>query len=94
MAPDSYPLPNMLDFAARVAGCTVFNKIDLRKGYYGILMHPGDIEKTVLTWLFEFVTSLGVCNAGNTFQWMMDRVLAGLDFAFVYLNGITFASCW
>jgi len=32
--PDTYPLPNMLDFSARVAGCKVFSKIDLRKGYY------------------------------------------------------------
>ncbi len=32
--PDVYPLPNMLDFAAKVAGCTVFSKIDLRKGYH------------------------------------------------------------
>jgi hypothetical protein len=30
--PDVYPLPNMLDFAAKAAGCTVFSKIDLRKG--------------------------------------------------------------
>ena len=32
--PDTYPLPNMLDFSARVAGCKVFSKIDLRKVYY------------------------------------------------------------
>jgi hypothetical protein len=31
---DTYPLPNMLDFSARVAGCSVFSKIDLRKGYH------------------------------------------------------------
>ncbi len=30
--PDVYPLPNMLDFTAKVAGCTVFSKTDLRKG--------------------------------------------------------------
>jgi hypothetical protein len=29
--PDVYPLPNMMDFAAKAAGCTVFSKIDLRK---------------------------------------------------------------
>jgi hypothetical protein len=31
--PDVYPLPKMLDFADRLSGCTVFSKIDLRKGY-------------------------------------------------------------
>jgi hypothetical protein len=30
---DSYPLPNMLDFVGKAAGCTIFSKIDLRKGY-------------------------------------------------------------
>jgi hypothetical protein len=34
--PDVYPLPNMLDFAAKAAGCTVFSKIELRKGYHQI----------------------------------------------------------
>ena len=29
--PDSYPLPNMMDFQAKVAGCRYFSKIDLRK---------------------------------------------------------------
>jgi hypothetical protein len=32
--PDTYPIPNMMDFVARAAGCTVFSKIDLKKGYY------------------------------------------------------------
>jgi hypothetical protein len=47
---DTYPLPNMLDFSARVPGCKVFSKIDLRKGYYQIPvpMHPADIRKTVI----------------------------------------------
>ncbi len=39
--PDSYPLSNMLDFSERIAGCSVFRKVDLWKGYHQILMHPG-----------------------------------------------------
>jgi hypothetical protein len=30
---DVYPVPNMLYIAAKAAACTVFSKIDLRKGY-------------------------------------------------------------
>jgi hypothetical protein len=41
--PDTYPLPNMMDFSSRVARCSIFTKIDLRKGYYRIPMHPADI---------------------------------------------------
>jgi hypothetical protein len=47
--PDVYPLPNMLDFAAKAAGCTVFSKIDLRKGYHQILVNPADVQKTSIT---------------------------------------------
>jgi len=34
----------------------------------------------------------GLRNAGQTFQWLMDQVLAGLDYAFVYLDDILIAS--
>ncbi len=33
IVPDSYPLPNMLDFSECIAGCSIFSKVDLRKGY-------------------------------------------------------------
>jgi hypothetical protein len=46
---DSYPLPNMLDFAGKAAGCTIFSKIDLGKGYHQIPVHPADIQKTAIT---------------------------------------------
>jgi hypothetical protein len=94
--PDTYPLPNMLDFSARVAGCKVFSKIDLRKGYYQIPMHPADIRKTAICrpfWLFDFCRMpFGLRNAGKTFQRMMDRILVGLSFIFCYLDNIIVAS--
>jgi hypothetical protein len=93
---DSYPLPNMLDFSERIAGCTIFSKVDLRKGYHQILMHPGDIEKTAIATpfgLYEFLRmTFGLRNAGNTFQRQMDRLLSGLDFVFVYLDDIIIGS--
>jgi hypothetical protein len=94
--PDTYPLPNMMDFSSRVAGCSIFTKIDLRKGYYQIPMHPAGILKTAIITpfgLFEFLRlTFGLRNAGSTFQRLMDRVLAGLAFAFVYLDDIIIAS--
>jgi cytoskeleton-associated protein 5 len=47
-APDVYPLHNMLDFAAKAAGCTVFSKVDLRKGYHQIPVNPADVPKTAI----------------------------------------------
>jgi hypothetical protein len=69
--PDAYPLTNMLDFVIRVTGCNIFSKIDLRKGYYQISMHPADIQKMAVTTpfgLFELRRlPFGLQNAGNTF---------------------------
>jgi hypothetical protein len=83
---DVYPLPNMLDFSDRLAGCRVFSKIDLRKGYWQILVRPEDVQKTAVITpfgLFEFLRMpFGLRNAGSSFQRMMDRVLAGLPFAY------------
>ncbi len=47
--PDVYPLPNMLDFALKMARCTVFSKINLRKGYHQIPVNPEDVQKTAIT---------------------------------------------
>jgi hypothetical protein len=94
--PDSYPLPNIMDFAVKMAGCSVFSKIDLRKGYHQIPVHPSDVPKTAITTpfgLFEYLRMpFSLRNAGNTFQRMMDRILAGLDFCFWYLDDVIVAS--
>ncbi len=93
---DVYPLPNMLDFADRLHGCTVFSKIDLRKGYWQIPVAAEDIKKTAISTpfgLFEFLRMpFGLRNAGSSFQRMMDRVLTGLPFAYCYLDDLRIAS--
>jgi hypothetical protein len=42
-ASDKYPAPNIQDLSARLHGCRGFSKLDLRKGYYQILMRPNHI---------------------------------------------------
>jgi hypothetical protein len=73
-----------------------FSEIDLRKGYFQIFMHPDDIPKTAIIapfGLFEFLRlPVDLRNAGSTFQRMMDQVLAGLPFIFVFLYDIIVAS--
>jgi hypothetical protein len=86
----------MLDYAERLAGSTVFSKVDLRKGYHQILMNEEDIQKTAITTpfsLFKFLRmTFGLRNAGNTFQGRMDRVLSSLNFIFAFLDDIIVAS--
>ena len=93
---DRYPVPHIQDFNANLDGCTVFSKIDLRKGYHQIPVAPDDIHKTAVITpfgLFEFLRMpFGLSNAGQTFQRLMDHILRGLPFTFVYVDDILVAS--
>ena len=59
-------------------------------------MFPDDIPKTAIITpfgLFEFFRMpFGLRNAGLHFQRLMDRILAGLPFIFVYLDDVLVAS--
>jgi hypothetical protein len=94
--PDTYPLPNIQDLSSRLHGCSIFSKLDLRKGYYQIPVQEGDIHKTAVITpfgLWEFLRMpFGLRNAGQSFQSFMDEVLSGLDFAFCYLDDILIGS--
>jgi hypothetical protein len=93
---DSYPLPNMLDFQGKAAGCTIFWKIDLRKGYHQIPVHPADIQKTAITTPFESFEYLrmpfGLMNDGPSFQRKVDRAVADLEAVFAYVDNMEVAS--
>jgi hypothetical protein len=93
---DKYPLSNMADLAARLDGCNLFSKLDLRKGYLQVPVAAEDIAKTAIIMpfgLFEFTRMpFGLRNTGMTFQRLLDSVLGNLPFAFVYLDDILVAS--
>ncbi len=91
-----YPLPSIQDFTANLAGCTVFSKIDLVKGYHQVPMAESDIPKTAICTpfgLFEYIfMPFGLKNAAQTFQRLMDKLFRHLPFMFVYLDDILMAS--
>jgi hypothetical protein len=68
-----------LDFAAKGAGCTIFSKTDLRKGYHQIPVNPADVQKTAIITpfgLFEYKKMpLGFRNAGASCQRDVDRAI-------------------
>ncbi|MBM3938326.1 MAG: hypothetical protein FJ333_06695, partial [Sphingomonadales bacterium] len=56
--PDRYTCPNLADLSADLAGCRVFSKLDLRKGYHQVPVSPQDVEKTAVVTpfgLFEYL---------------------------------------
>ena len=94
--PDKYPLPNISEFSARLAGCTIYSKLDLVKGCYKVPMYPDDIPKTAIITpfgLFKFLKMpFSLRNAANTFQRLMDTVCRDLPFTFIYLDDLLIAS--
>ena len=90
--PDLYMCPNIADLTARLEGCTIFSKLDLRKGFHQIPVRPRDIHKTAIITpfgLWEFIRMpFGLQNAGQSFQRFMDKVLSGLDYCFVYVDDV------
>ena len=84
--PNQYPLPNIADFTSRISGSTAFSKLNLQMGYFQVPLASKDVQKTAIVTpfgMFEFMRMpLGLKNAGNTFQNMMDLVLSELPFLF------------
>ncbi|XP_043262477.1 uncharacterized protein LOC122403181 [Colletes gigas] len=75
---------------------TVFSCLDIHQAYQQIPVAPEDVPKTAVITpfgLFEYLAMpFGLRNAGQTFQWYMNRALGDLEFAFVYVDDILIAS--
>lgn len=91
---DAYPLLRIDDALDSLANAQWFSTLDLASGYWQVEVDPQDRPKTAFITrqgLFEFnVLSFGLCNSPNTFQRLMDLVLADLQWStrLVYLDDI------
>ena len=91
---NKYPLPLMDELFDRVFGARFFTKIDLRTGFFQILIHPDDAEKTAFRTRygsFEYVVlPMGLCNAPGTFMQLMNDTFRDLldKIVLVFLDDI------
>ena len=90
---NSYPLPVIDDILALLGKAKYFTSLDLKSGYWQVLMNKEDKEKTSFAChrgLFEFnVMLFGLSNAPAVFQELMSIVLHVLGhFAVAYLDDI------
>jgi hypothetical protein len=89
-----YPLPRIDDLFDHLSRAKVFNRIDLRSGYYQIRIAEGDEEKTACRTRYgsyEFlVMPFGLTNAPVTFCILKNDIFREWldDFVVVYINDI------
>lgn len=91
---DAYPLPRIQDTLDTLSTAKWFSTLDLTSGYWQVELTPRARRAAAFctrNGLFEWnVMPFGLCNAPATFQRLMDRVLAGLQWetCLVYLDDI------
>lgn len=91
--PNSWPLPLIDDILAKLGKSMYFTSLDLRSGYWQLLLNPDDRPKTAFTChrgLFQFrVVPFGLMNAPQVFSYAISQLLNGMQhFAVAYLDDI------
>ena len=95
---DTYPLPQIKDVIDKMQGMKYWTTLDAASAYWSIPLNEEDKEKTAFSvprGKYEFnVMTFGLCNAGASYQRMMDMVLSGLSpgRALAYMDDIVIFS--
>ena len=80
----------MQDLNSCLAGCKVFSKLDLVKGYHQVPVATTTVPKTTIITpfgLFQYLNMpFGLKNASQSFQRLMDHTFADQPSVFVYLD--------
>ena len=91
-----FPIPRILDILDRLNGSMYFTTLDLKSGYWQVLMDEGSIAKTAFSSQdghYEFLRlPFGLMNAPADFSRIMHTTLGDLSYVEVYLDDITIHS--
>ena len=91
---DSFRLPRIDDSLDTLGGAKWFSTLDLQSGYWKVEMEESSKEKTAFicgSGLYQFEwMPFGLCNSPATYERLMERVLAGLQWqvCFVFLDDV------
>lgn len=92
---DSEPLPRIDDTFDALSGSQWYSTVDMRQGFWQVGFKPSDRPKTAFSipesGMWQFVAmSFGLVNSPQTFERLVERVLAGLSWkiCLVYLDDI------
>ena len=87
-------MPRIDETLDAIGAAKWFSTLDLASGYWQVQMDPQDVDKTAVatsSGLYRFkVMPFGLVNAPATFERLMERVLAGLQWetCMVYLDDV------
>ena len=94
METTAYSLPLPDEAQDRLAGASIFTKLDFKSGFWQVAMDPDDAHKTAFSprpgmGLFEFNRMpFGLNGAPGTKQRLMDKLLEGMNCAMGYIDDI------
>ena len=92
VVPERYPLPNIKDLFLDMAGSTIFSKLDLKKGFFHIALHPEsrDLTATITPIGLRRYCRLpmGLTDSSSVFQRLIHQTLSGCQGCIVYIDDI------
>ena len=93
---DHFPMPRIDDIFDALEGSLIYSTLDLKSGYWQILMDENSIEKTAFSTPdghYEFIRMpFGLKTAPSNFSRIMHMVLGHLPYVQIYLDDITIHS--
>ena len=90
--PETYPIPAIKDVLVELHGARIFTKLDFRKGFFHVLLHPESrhLTTTVTSKGLRQYTRLpmGLKESSSVFQRLVAQTLAGVPGVVFYIDDI------